>query len=326
MKNKVLITGSEGFIGSHLVEKLVKKNFSVKAFVQYNSFNKIGWLKDLDKKILNHIEICFGDIRDYESIRKAVTDCNSVINLAALIGIPYSYEAPLSYVKTNIQGTVNVLEAVRKNNIELVINTSTSETYGTAIYSPIDESHPMQGQSPYSATKISADMLAESYYNSFETPVITVRPFNTYGPRQSARAVIPTIISQLLTEDKLILGDLSPVRDFTYVEDTANGFICAANNHEHVGEVINLGYGKASSIGEISELIMKIMGIHKEIISENSRIRPKDSEVIQLISNNNKAKELIKWEPKTDLEHGLEKTIEFISANLDIFRTNLFNI
>ena len=323
---KILVTGADGFIGSHLTELLVKKGFDVRAFTQYNSFNNWGWLEDLDKNTLDSIEVLCGDIRDPFFVEHSIKGTDAVINLAALIGIPFSYVAPQSYIETNVIGAVNVAEAAQKHNLSKVIQTSTSEVYGSAKFVPITEDHPLQGQSPYSASKISADKLAESYYNSFKTPVITVRPFNTYGPRQSSRAVIPTIISQLLTEDKLILGDLSPVRDFTYVEDTANGFILAANNHEHVGEVINLGYGKASSIGEISELIMKIMGIHKEIISENSRIRPKDSEVIQLISNNNKAKELIKWEPKTDLEHGLEKTIEFISANLDIFRTNLFNI
>ena len=239
---------------------------------------------------------------------------------------PYSYEAPLSYVKTNIQGTVNVLEAVRKNNIELIINTSTSETYGTAIYSPIDESHPMQGQSPYSATKISADMLAESYYNSFETPVITVRPFNTYGPGQSARAVIPTIISQLFTKDKVKLGGLSPVRDFTYVDDTARGFICAANNSEIIGEVVNLGYGKGITIEEIANLIMKLTGIEKDINCEESRVRPKNSEVFHLISNNEKAKNLIGWQPEISLEDGLSETIEFIQNNIDLFKTSLYTI
>ena len=246
--------------------------------------------------------------------------------LAALIGIPYSYEAPLSYVKTNIQGTVNVLEAVRKNNIELVINTSTSETYGTAIYSPIDESHPMQGQSPYSATKISADMLAESYYNSFETPVITVRPFNTYGPRQSARAVIPTIISQLLTKDKITLGGLSPIRDFTFVDDTTRGFICAANNSDKVGEIINLGFGKGITIEDVANLIMQLTGIKKDIYCEESRVRPKNSEVFHLISNNDKAKNLIGWEPKISLEDGLSETIEFIKNNIDLFKTNSYSI
>ena len=249
-----------------------------------------------------------------------------IFHLAALIGIPYSYEAPLSYVKTNIEGTVNVLESTRKNDIPLIINTSTSETYGTAQYTPIDELHPLQGQSPYSASKISADKLSESYYNSFDTPVITVRPFNTYGPRQSSRAVIPTIISQLLIEKSLSLGDLSPVRDFTYVEDTVDGFINAAKFNKHIGEVINLGYGKAVSIGEISKLIMEIMGLNREIILDESRIRPKDSEVMNLISNNSKAKKIIKWEPKVDLKSGLIKTIDFISKNLDFYKTNSYNI
>jgi nucleoside-diphosphate-sugar epimerase len=249
-----------------------------------------------------------------------------VFHLAALIGIPYSYEAPLSYVKTNIEGTVNVLEAARRNDIELVINTSTSETYGSAIYTPIDELHPLQGQSPYSASKISADKLAESYFNSFDLPVITVRPFNTFGPRQSSRAVIPTIISQLLTEREVSLGDTSPVRDFTYVDDTANGFICAANNDNNHGELINLGYGKAASIGETAELIMDIMNINKEITSQNSRIRPKNSEVIHLISDNKKAADLIKWEPQISFREGLEKTIKFVETNIDLFKTDTYSI
>ena len=305
---RIAVTGGNGLVGS-----------SIKAIVHQYPEHEFVFLKRSDCELASRMAVM-----TFSSGGHNRFDC--IIHLAALIGIPYSYEAPLSYVKTNIQGTVNVLESARKNEIPLIINTSTSETYGTAQYTPIDELHPMQGQSPYSASKISADKLSEAYYNSFETPVITVRPFNTYGPRQSSRAVIPTIISQLLTEKNLSLGDLSPVRDFTYVEDTVDGFINAAIYNKHIGEVINLGYGKAASIGEISRIIMEIMGINKEIISDHSRIRPKDSEVMNLISNNSKAKNLINWEPKIDLRKGLMKTIDFISNNLDFYKTNSYNI
>ena len=294
--------------------------------LHYNSRSDWSNLEYIDTEIKKSLYVVKGNIEDSSFMDLQTKGQDIIFHLAALIGIPYSYEAPLSYVKTNIQGTVNVLESARKNEIPLIINTSTSETYGTAQYTPIDELHPMQGQSPYSASKISADKLSEAYYNSFKTPVITVRPFNTYGPRQSSRAVIPTIISQLLTEKNLSLGDLSPVRDFTYVEDTVDGFINAAIYNKHIGEVINLGYGKAASIGEISKIIMEIMGINKEIISDHSRIRPKDSEVMNLISNNSKAKNLINWEPKIDLRKGLMKTIDFISNNLDFYKTNSYNI
>ena len=323
---KVFVTGAGGFIGSHLCSKLVEKGAVVTAMLHYNSRSDWSNLEFIDTEIKKSLIVIKGNIEDSSFMDLQTKGQDIIFHLAALIGIPYSYEAPLSYVKTNIQGTVNVLESTRKNDIPLIINTSTSETYGTAQYTPIDELHPMQGQSPYSASKISADKLSEAYYNSFETPVITVRPFNTYRPRQSSRAVIPTIISQLLTEKTLSLGDLSPVRDFTYVEDTVNGFINAAIYNEHVGEVINLGYGKAASIGEISKLIMEIMGLNKEIISDDSRIRPKDSEVMNLISNNSKAKNLINWKPKIDLRAGLIKTIDFISNNLDFYKTNSYNI
>ena len=294
--------------------------------LHYNSRSDWCNLEFLDQEKKDSLRVIKGNIEDSSFMDLNTKNHDVVFHLAALIGIPYSYEAPLSYVKTNIQGTVNVLEAARKNNIGLIINTSTSETYGTAIYSPIDESHPMQGQSPYSATKISADMLAESYYNSFETPVITVRPFNTYGPGQSARAVIPTIISQLLSKDKIILGGLSPIRDFTYVDDTARGFICAANNSDRIGEVINLGFGKGITIEDVAKLIMKLTGIEKDIYCEESRVRPKNSEVFHLISNNDKAKDLIGWEPEISLEDGLSETIEFVKKNIDLFKTNSYSI
>ena len=325
-KKNVFVTGAGGFIGSHLCSHLLQNGANVTAMLHYNSRSDWSNLEFLDKNERDSLQIVKGNVEDSSFMNSKTKDHDVVFHLAALIGIPYSYEAPLSYVKTNIEGTVNVLEAARRNDIELVINTSTSETYGSAIYTPIDELHPLQVQSPYSASKISADKLAESYFNSFDLPVITVRPFNTFGPRQSSRAVIPTIISQLLTEREVSLGDTSPVRDFTYVDDTANGFICAANNDNNHGELINLGYGKAASIGETAELIMDIMNINKEITSQNSRIRPKNSEVIHLISDNKKAADLIKLEPQISFREGLEKTIKFVETNIDLFKTDTYSI
>ena len=325
-KKNVFVTGAGGFIGSHLCSHLLQNGANVTAMLHYNSRSDWSNLEFLDKNERDSLQIVKGNVEDSSFMNSKTKDHDVVFHLAALIGIPYSYEAPLSYVKTNIEGTVNVLEAARRNDIELVINTSTSETYGSAIYTPIDELHPLQGQSPYSASKISADKLAESYFNSFDLPVITVRPFNTFGPRQSSRAVIPTIISQLLTETEVSLGDTSPVRDFTYVDDTANGFICAANNDNNHGELINLGYGKAASIRETAEIIMDIMNINKEITSQNSRIRPKNSEVIHLISDNKKAADLIKWEPQISFREGLEKTIKFVETNIDLFKTDTYSI
>lgn len=325
-KKNVFVTGAGGFIGSHLCSHLLKSGANVTAMLHYNSRSDWSNLEFLDKNEKDSLQIVKGNVEDSSFMNSKTKDHDVIFHLAALIGIPYSYEAPLSYVKTNIEGTVNVLEAARRNDVDLVVNTSTSETYGSAIYTPIDELHPLQGQSPYSASKISADKIAESYFNSFDLPVITVRPFNTFGPRQSTRAVIPTIISQLLTEKEISLGDTSPVRDFTYVDDTANGFICAANNDNHHGEVINLGYGKAASIGEIAKLIMNIMNIKKEIISQNSRIRPKNSEVIHLISDNKKAADLIKWQPEISFQEGLEKTIKFVETNIDLFKTDSYSI
>tara|TARA_B100000214_G_C23900660_1_gene596327 strand:+ start:65 stop:1054 length:990 start_codon:yes stop_codon:yes gene_type:complete len=325
-KKNVFVTGAGGFIGSHLCSHLLKNGANVTAMLHYNSRSDWSNLEFLDKNEKDSLQIVKGNVEDSSFMNSKTKDHDVIFHLAALIGIPYSYEAPLSYVKTNIEGTVNVLEAARRNDVDLVVNTSTSETYGSAIYTPIDELHPLQGQSPYSASKISADKIAESYFNSFDLPVITVRPFNTFGPRQSTRAVIPTIISQLLTEKEISLGDTSPVRDFTYVDDTANGFICAANNDNNHGEVINLGYGKAASIGEIAKLIMNIMNIKKEIISQNSRIRPKNSEVIHLISDNKKAADLIKWQPEISFQEGLEKTIKFVETNIDLFKTDSYSI
>ncbi len=322
----VFVTGAGGFIGSHLCEHLVQSGANVTAMLHYNSKSDWSNLEFVDEETRKAIKVIKGNVEDSSFIDMKTKGQDIIFHLAALIGIPYSYEAPLSYVRTNVIGTTNILEAARKNDIDLVINTSTSETYGSAIYTPIDELHPLQGQSPYSASKISADKLAEAYFNSFELPVITVRPFNTYGPRQSSRAVIPTIISQLISSESLKLGDLSPVRDFTFVDDTARGFLCAAKMDEHIGEVINLGYGEAASIGETAKIIMGILNIEKEIISEDSRIRPKNSEVLHLVSDNKKAEGLINWKPEVDFTSGLERTIEFIKDNLELFRTDSYNI
>ena len=323
---KIFVTGAGGFIGSHLCNELINLGADVTAMLHYNSRSDWSNLEFLDKEKLNALNVVKGNIEDPSFMNSNIKGHDIVFHLAALIGIPYSYEAPLSYVKTNIQGTVNVLEASRNNNIDLVINTSTSETYGTAIYTPIDEKHPMQGQSPYSASKISADKLTESYYNSFALPVVTIRPFNTYGPRQTTRAVIPTIITQLLTRDTIVLGDLSPIRDFTFVDDTVRGFILAAQADSIEGEVINIGFGKATTIGDLVNAIMSITGMEKDIITDDARIRPKDSEVFELICNNQKANDLLNWQPTIQLNQGLERVIEFISENLDLFKSDKYSI
>ena len=322
----VFVTGAGGFIGSHLCSALVKEGANVTAMLHYNSRSDWSNIDFLEDSIKSELKVIKGNVEDSSFMDSSTKNHSIIFHLAALIGIPYSYEAPLSYVKTNIEGTVNVLEATRKNDIELLINTSTSEVYGTALYTPIDEKHPKQAQSPYSASKISADKLSESYFNSFELPVMTVRPFNTYGPRQSSRAVIPTIISQLLADKELKLGELSAIRDFTFVEDTVKGFLAAANHSNHLGETINLGYGKAASIGEIAEMIMNLMNIKKPVISESKRKRPKDSEVFELISDNSKSMELLGWEPEVEFSSGLEKTIHFIENNLDFYKGNSYNI
>lgn len=323
---KIFVTGAGGFIGSHLCSELLKKGADVTAMLHYNSRSDWSNLEFLEPEELDSLKVIKGNVEDPSFMNRSVKGHDVVFHLAALIGIPYSYEAPLSYVTTNIEGTVNVLEASRNNDVDLVINTSTSETYGTAIYTPIDEFHPMQGQSPYSASKIAADKLAESYFSSFSLPVATVRPFNVYGPRQSSRAIIPTIISQLLTREKIHLGDLTPVRDFTFVTDTVLGFIKAAESDDIAGQVINIGNGKASSIGDLADIIMKVSGIRKEIITENERIRPEKSEVFELICNNKKASELIGWKPSVDFNTGMEKTIEFVTENIDLFKSNNYSV
>lgn len=324
---KVVITGADGFIGSHLTEQLVELGANVTALAQYNSFNSWGWLDTLDKNILNSINVVTGDIREYDNMKRLIKGNDVVFHLAALIAIPYSYLSPMAYVRTNVEGTTNVLEACREYDIEKVIHTSTSETYGTALYVPIDEKHPMQGQSPYSASKIAADKMAESYYRSFNTPVATIRPFNTYGPRQSARAVIPTIISQILAGKKEIeLGSLTPTRDFNYVKDTANAFIKIAESDKTVGEVINAGSNHEISIGDLVEKIINITGENVKIICDEERLRPEKSEVNRLWADNKKIKDLTDWKTNYSLDEGLKETIEWIRNNMNYFKTDIYNV
>lgn len=327
MMNKILVTGADGFIGSHLVEELVKKGYNVKAFVMYNSFNTWGWIDTFSKELLDQIEIFTGDIRDPNAVRTAMQDCDTVFHLAALIAIPYSYYAPDAYVDTNIKGTLNVLQAARDLKLKRVLVTSTSEVYGTAQYVPIDEKHPFQGQSPYSATKIGADRLAESFYRSFELPVTIVRPFNTYGPRQSARAVIPTIITQLISgKDKIKLGALSPTRDFNYVKDTVSGFISIFESSKTIGEEINIATQKEISIGELAEKLINHINPDARIICDEQRIRPEKSEVNRLLGCNDKILELTDWKPKYTIDQGLLETISFVKSNLDKYKTDIYNI
>jgi NAD dependent epimerase/dehydratase len=324
---KVLVTGAGGFIGSHLVEALLDKGADVRAFVKYNGRSDWGMLSDLPIESQNNIEVILGNICDPFFVRRAVQGCDYVFHLAALIGIPYSYVAPNDYVSTNIQGTVNVLQACLDEKVLRVIHTSTSETYGTAQYVPIDEKHPMQGQSPYSASKIGADKMAESYYNSFELPVVTVRPFNTFGPRQSARAFIPTVISQALTKSELKLGSLDPVRDMTFVKDTAEGFITVGLCDKVIGQTINLGVGKGYTIGDMVKTILKILGKENMPIRQDaSRIRPAKSEVMRLISNNTIAREVCGWQPKYSLEQGLKETIDWIRKNTGRYRPDVYAV
>jgi NAD dependent epimerase/dehydratase len=308
---KVLLTGASGFIGSHVLEQLVLSGASVTALLHYNGSGEIGNLKFLDEKIVSQVNIVFGDITDSFQMYTLVKGQDLVLHLAALIGIPYSYVAPAAYVSTNINGTLNILEAVRKNDVQKLVITSTSETYGTAIYAPIDERHPMQGQSPYSATKIGADKIAESYYLSFGLKVCTLRPFNTFGPRQSTRAVIPTIISQALNSDVIKLGSLNPIRDMLFVKDTARGFLFAGASEKSVGEVINLGTGVGVTIGELVNKVQLILNTNKKIITDDQRIRPDKSEVFKLLCENKKAKDILNWEPMVDLSEGLEQTVNW---------------
>lgn len=324
---KTLVTGSDGFIGSHLTQELVRQGRKVKAFVYYNSFNTWGWLDTLPRDVLSEIEIFQGDIRDPNGVRKAMADADEVFHLAALIAIPFSYHSPDTYVDTNIKGTLNVLQAARDLGTKRVLVTSTSEVYGTAQYVPIDEKHPYQGQSPYSATKIGADRLAESFYRSFELPVTIVRPFNTYGPRQSARAVIPTIISQLLSgKTQIKLGSLTPTRDFNYVKDTVSGFIAIADSANTVGEEINIATQQEISIGQLARELIRQINPRAEIICEEQRLRPEKSEVNRLLGSNEKIKRLTGWAPRYTLEEGLRETIGWTRQNIDKFKTEIYNI
>jgi NAD dependent epimerase/dehydratase len=324
MDLNVLVTGAGGFIGSHLVECLVRNGYRVKAFVHYNSSNNYYNLDKIPAEIRNEIEVIAGDIADSYVVDKAVKGMHMVFHLAALIGIPYSYVAPAAYVSANIVGTLSVLEACLRHKVRRVIHTSTSEVYGTAQYVPIDEKHPLVGQSPYSATKIAADQLSLSFWRSFELPVCVVRPFNTYGPRQSARAVIPAIITQALTRSKVKLGSLDPVRDLTFVEDTARGFLAAAESDKCIGEVINLGTGKGFSIGEVFGEIGRLLGKSLEVELDPVRVRPDKSEVMKLVSNNVKARELTGWEPSHTLTDGLLKTIDYIRAHISEYKEGLY--
>ena len=323
---KVLVTGGAGFIGSHLIEKLVELGAEVKVLVHYNSRNSWGYLEYLPQEILRKIDIFQGDVQDPFSVHKAVDGCAVVFHLASLIAIPYSYVAPASYVETNIKGTLNVMEACLKAGVKRVIHTSTSETYGTAIYAPIDEKHPLQGQSPYSASKIGADKIVESYFRSFDLPVSTLRPFNTFGPRQSARAVIPTIISQALTSNVITLGSLDPVRDLTYVKDTVQGFIKMAESEKAIGEVINIGNGKGITIGDLAGQIISLLNKTIEIRTEKKRVRPEKSEVMKLICDNSKAEAFMDWRPTYSLKQGLGETIKFIEKHLDHYKPEIYNL
>lgn len=325
--DKILVTGSDGFIGSHLTEELVKQGYEVRAFVYYNSFNNWGWLEILPKDIMEHVEIFQGDVRDPNGVREAMKGITAVFHLAALIAIPFSYHSPDAYVDTNIKGTLNVLQAGRDLETSRVLVTSTSEVYGTAQYIPIDEQHPYQGQSPYSATKIGADRLAEAFYRSFNMPISIVRPFNTYGPRQSARAVIPTIITQLLAgKEKVKLGSLTPTRDFNYVKDTVNGFIEIFKSANTIGEEINIATQTEISIGELAAELIRQINPKAEIVCDEQRLRPEKSEVNRLLGSNKKILELTDWSPQYSFEQGLAETIEFLRNNIDKYKIDIYNL
>jgi len=321
---RVLVTGAGGFIGSHLVERLVRDGTRVRAFVHYNSRNDWGLLELLPAEVRAELEVVSGDIQDPFSVRSAVKGCQVVFHLCSLIGIPYSYTAPQSYVATNVLGAVNVMQAALAEGVERVVHTSTSECYGTAQDTLIDEKHPLQGQSPYSASKIGADMIAESYWRSFGLPVATIRPFNTYGPRQSARAVIPTIISQALAGGEIRLGSLKPTRDLNYVDDTVEAFIRVAGA-ETVGQVINIGTGKEISVGDLAQLILRLSGSASRIVCEERRVRPEQSEVGRLRCNNEKAQRLLDWQPRVPLEDGVRRTIDWIQCHQTHYKPHLYN-
>jgi NAD dependent epimerase/dehydratase len=325
-KAHALVTGAAGFIGSHLVERLVRDGWTVRAFIHYNAAGYRHNLERLDPEIREALDVVAGDIADPFSVNNAVKGQDAVFHLASLIAIPYSYIAPAAYVSTNVTGTLNVLQACRDHGVGRMVHTSTSETYGTAQYVPIDEQHPLVGQSPYSASKIAADKLAESFQRSYQLPVVTVRPFNTFGPRQSARAVIPTIVCQALTRDEIRLGSLDPVRDFTYVEDTAAGFIAAAGCDQAVGEVINLGSGQGVSIGDVVANVLELINRDVRVKTDEGRVRPEASEVMRLISDNSKARRLMGWTPQVDFATGLERVIEYIRAHPEQYKAEIYNV
>jgi dTDP-glucose 4,6-dehydratase len=324
---KVLVTGGDGFIGSHLVERLIDLGACVRALVIYNSSNSWGWLDTIDKEKLNQVQVITGDIRDPHHVQELVKDVGIVFHLAALIAIPYSYHAPDSYLETNVKGTMNLMQAARNSNVRHIIHTSTSEVYGTAQFVPITELHPLVGQSPYSASKIAADQFAISFHRSFGLPVTILRPFNTFGPRQSARAIIPTIITQALSGKRMIhVGNISPTRDFTYVTDTVEGFIKAAEHYDSIGEIINLGTNSEISIGALVEKIKFMMHDCFDIALDESRLRPEASEVERLWSDNSKAKDLIEWEPTVSFENGLALTVEWFRNNLHFYKKDIYTI
>ena len=330
---KILVTGADGFIGSHLSEALTKKGHKVTAFVYYNAFNSFGWLDNIEKKIKKSLKIFPGDIRDENLVRKAMKGCDAVINLAALIGIPYSYNSPKSYFETNVQGTLNIFQSAKDYKIKKVIHTSTSEVYGTAKYIPIDENHPLDGQSPYSASKIAADQLAISFYKSFNTPVAIIRPFNTYGPRQSARAIIPTIILQMINGNKEIsLGSVKTTRDFSFIDDTVDAYMAAIKATDVNGEIINLGSGHETSIIDLVKIINTIVKKNCKIITDKKRVRPEKSEVERLLSSNSKAFKKLRWKPKyigrAGLIKGLTKTIEWFKKkeNFSRYKSDIYNV
>lgn len=332
-KQKILVTGADGFIGSHLVEELVSLGCRVKAFVLYNSFGTWGWLDSLSSEIKNNIEVVMGDIRDPHGVKAAMQGCDVVLHLAALIGIPYSYHSPDTYIDTNVKGTLNIVQAARELGVSKVVHTSTSEVYGTARYVPIDEAHPLQGQSPYSASKIGADQIALSFYTSFGVPVSVIRPFNTFGPRQSARAFIPTVITQIANKcEKIKLGSLHPTRDFTFVKDTARAFVAIAESDNAVGEVINVGSNFEISMGDTVKLIAQLMNSDVDVVQDDQRIRPSKSEVERLWADHSKALRITNWRPEyasiSGFKHGLEETIRWFlqSENNKLYKPTVYNV
>ncbi len=321
---KVLVTGAGGFIGSHLCERLVAAGAEVHALIRYTSRSDWGNLELLPEERKRELRVLAGNVEDGDFVGRHVEGKDIVFHLAALIAIPYSYHAPRSYVRTNVEGTLNVLEAARVHGVERVVHTSTSEVYGTAQYTPIDEKHPLQGQSPYSASKIGADKIAESYHRSFDLPVATIRPFNTYGPRQSARAVIPTIVTQALTSPEVRLGALDPVRDLTFVRDTVEGFLAVASSPGAIGETINIGSGEGIPIGDLARIILDLLGVEKPIVLDSERVRPAKSEVLKLVCDNGKARSLLGWQPKYTLRDGLSEVIEFVSRHLALYKPSRY--